>query len=82
MSDKKIKLHYYAGLREKRGLSEESLSTAAVTLNDLYEILKSKYHFSLKAEQVKVAVNDEFVSMDTAIENNMVVVFIPPVAGG
>lgn len=82
MTEKKIELIYYAGLKEKRGLSEESIMTPATTLSELYHLLKEQYQFPLEAEQIKVAVNDEFVSMDTQVEEGMAVVFIPPVAGG
>jgi len=49
---------------------------------DLYEELSKKYKFSLEADRIRAAVNDEFVSMQYVLQNKDTVVFLPPVAGG
>ena len=78
----KIKVFYYAILRDERGLGEETLETSVLTPKALYEELQKRYRFSLPVELVKVAVNNHFVDMNTAFKEGDSVVFIPPVAGG
>jgi molybdopterin-guanine dinucleotide biosynthesis protein A len=81
-ADKRIKVQYYAILREQAGRSDESLVTAANTPRDLYDELKSKYPFSLAPEMLRVAVNSEFGDWTQRLADGDSVVFIPPVAGG
>jgi molybdopterin-guanine dinucleotide biosynthesis protein A len=78
----KIKVQYYAILREQAGRSDESIVTAAQTPRDLYNELKSRYPFSLAPEMLRVAVNAEFGDWSQRLVDGDSVVFIPPVAGG
>jgi molybdopterin-guanine dinucleotide biosynthesis protein A len=80
--DKRIKVQYYAILREQAGRSDESIVTAARTPRDLYNELKSRYPFSLAPEMLRVAVNAEFGEWSQRLADGDSVVFIPPVAGG
>jgi molybdopterin-guanine dinucleotide biosynthesis protein A len=80
--DKRIKVQYYAILREQAGRSDESIVTAARTPRDLYNELKSRYPFSLAPEMLRVAVNAEFGEWSQHLADGDSVVFIPPVAGG
>ena len=79
---KSIHVHYYAVLREKRGLSKETILTEVLTVREIFEQLKEKYKFPLSFHNVKVAVNDEFCDWEKALNNGDSVLFIPPVAGG
>ena len=79
---KKVHVFYYALLREERGLSQEALETASETVKELYEELKTEYHFKLSTDILKVAVNSEFASWDTPLKSEDKITFIPPVAGG
>jgi molybdopterin converting factor subunit 1 len=78
----KLKIRYYALMREQAGRSEESLETGAVTAADLYGELAARYPFTLAREQLKVAVNGEFSDWSRPLGPDDTVVFIPPVAGG
>ena len=80
--DKRIKVQYYAILREQAGRSDESIVTGANTPRDLYNELKSRYPFSLAPEMLRVAVNAEFGEWSQRLTDGDSVVFIPPVAGG
>jgi molybdopterin-guanine dinucleotide biosynthesis protein A len=80
--EKRIKIQYYAILREQAGRSDESIVTAAQTPRDLYNELKSRYPFSLAPEMLRVAVNSEFGEWSQRLVDGDSVVFIPPVAGG
>ena len=77
-----IHIQYFAILREQRGATEETLTTAAATPRALYEELRSRYRFTLPAERIRAAVNDEFVAADATLRDGDRIVFVPPVAGG
>ncbi len=85
MSDrqkKSIEVQYFALLQEQRGCTGETVTTAAATPQDLYAELKDRHGFSLSADVLRVAVNDEFESWDMLLHDKDRVVFIQPVAGG
>jgi molybdopterin-guanine dinucleotide biosynthesis protein A len=79
---KRIKVQYYALLREQAGRSEEALVTTARTPRELYDELQGRYPFSLAPEMLRVAVNAEFGEWAQPLADGDAVVFIPPVAGG
>lgn len=81
-ASRRIKVQYYALLREQAGRREENLETAAGTPRELYEELKTRYPFSLAPEMLRVAVNAEFADWGRPLSDGDAVVFIPPVAGG
>ncbi len=77
----KVRIEYFAILREHAGRQREDLATSATTLRELYAELHDRYRFPALG-QVKVAVNDEFRDWSAALHDGDLVVFIPPVAGG
>jgi molybdopterin converting factor small subunit len=77
-----VRLQYFAILREQRGLSGESVATAAPTAGALYEELRGRHGFTLPAAQVRVAIDGEFAPWATPLREGAELVFIPPVAGG
>ena len=79
---KSIDIEYYAILREQRGLSSETVQTAADTAKDLYVELTDQHQFSMTLDTLKVVVNEEFREWDHVLNEGDTVVFIPPVAGG
>ncbi|MFB6346868.1 MAG: MoaD/ThiS family protein [bacterium] len=79
---KEITLSYFASLREKRGQSQETVSTCAETPRELYETLSEDHGFEIPTDSLRVAVNDTFKPWDSALESGDEVVFIPPVSGG
>ncbi len=81
-SRKQLRVQYFAVFREQAGRSEERIDTAAATPAALYAELQARYPFKLPREQLKVAVNAEFVDWQMALKEGDSVVFIPPVAGG
>lgn len=81
-ASKKIRVQYFALLREQAGRSDESLTTTAHTPRELYEELRKRYPFSLAPEMLRVAVNTEFGDWSQQLADGDAVVFIPPVAGG
>lgn len=77
-----LDIHYFAILREQRGLSQEKLTTAAATPAALYEELRARHGFTLPGDRVRAAVNDAFVDPAAPLRDGDRIVFIPPVAGG
>jgi molybdopterin synthase sulfur carrier subunit len=79
---KTVHIQYFAILREQRGASRETLQSAAATAGELYAELRARHGFSLPADRLRVAVDDEFTAWSTPLRDGAAVVFIPPVAGG
>ena len=77
-----LTVQYFAILREQRGLTHETLATAAATPAALYDELRARHAFTLPAGRIRAAVNDEFVPATAPLRDGDRVVFIPPVAGG
>ncbi|MDO8543183.1 MAG: MoaD/ThiS family protein [Opitutaceae bacterium] len=75
-------VQYFAILREQRGLDAEKLTTAADSPTALYEELRARHGFTLPADRVRAAVNEEFVPANATLHDGDRIVFIPPVAGG
>jgi molybdopterin converting factor subunit 1 len=82
MSERTIRVQYYALLREQAGRSDETLTTTARDARELYAELSQRYEFTLPAEMLRVAINAEFGEWSQPLEAGDAVVFIPPVAGG
>ena len=77
-----IHLEYFASLREAASKETEVRDTAASTLRDLYREVRAEYAFSFDEANLRVAVNDEFVSWEQALRSGDRVVFLPPMSGG
>lgn len=77
-----VHIRYFAALRDQAGRSEETRNTAARTPRELYEEVRQAHGLGLRAEQLRVAVNDDFAEWDRALRPGDAVVFLPPVAGG
>jgi molybdopterin converting factor subunit 1 len=83
MSDTRtVTVHYFAALREQRGIGEESIETTAATPRELYEELRARHALTLQPADLQVAINEEVREWDTALQEGDTVVFLPPVAGG
>ncbi len=77
-----ITSHYYAALRDEAGCAQETIETTAESAQQLYEELRQRHDFSYAPDDMKVAINDAFSNMSSALSEGDAVVFIPPVAGG
>jgi molybdopterin converting factor subunit 1 len=78
----RFEVQYFALLREQAGRSVETIESSARTARELYAELAKQHGFSLGAERLKVAINDEFASWEQVLAEGDRIVFIPPVAGG
>lgn len=78
----KLRIEYFALLKDQRGCSSETLETDAATPEELYARLAKQYAFSLAPASLKVAINEEFEAWNQPLNEGDTIVFIPPVAGG
>jgi molybdopterin converting factor subunit 1 len=79
---KRVRVQYFALLREQAKRVEERVETAAATPAALYDELARRHGFTLSVEHIKVAINDEFGTWQAPLADNARVAFIPPIAGG
>jgi molybdopterin converting factor subunit 1 len=78
----KVKVQYFAMLKESSGKSEEEVEIDSMTIDDFYAHLDGEYQFKLKGKDIRYAVNDNFVDCEYVLKENDDIVFIPPVGGG
>lgn len=78
----RVKLLYFASLRDAAGVSEEELQTQAPDLRALYAQCRERHGFLLPAERLRVAVDGAFAHWDDEVGNNSEIAFIAPVSGG
>ena len=79
---KNITVRYFAGFREHAGVGEETVSVAAATAADVYQLLKDRHGSEEPLGHCKVAINDEMAEWNTPVNDGDVVLLFPPVAGG
>lgn len=78
----RLRVSYFAWLRERVGLDTETIDTAAVTPAQLWTELDARHDFATERRHLRVAVNDAFSTWDAKLAEGDRVVFIPPVSGG
>ena len=79
---KRLKVLYFASLRDAAGMAEEPVETMAADAAALYAELQSRHGFALQRERLRVAVDGAFAQWDGALRDGSEVAFIPPVSGG
>ena len=82
----KIKVLYFAWLRERIGKSSEVIETEAKTVEQLIKDLRSKeerYNFAFSdLSSVRVALDQTLSTFDSSLKNVNEVAFFPPMTGG
>jgi molybdopterin-guanine dinucleotide biosynthesis protein A len=81
-TQRRLRVRYFALLREQAGRSSEELDTPAGTPQELYEELSRRHGLKVGAQFLRVAINDEFADWRAPLADGDTVVFLPPVAGG
>jgi molybdopterin synthase sulfur carrier subunit len=77
----KIKINYFASLREEIGRGEDSISSEEVALSAGKVWMLATGQECLP-DKVLVAVNQEYVDLDAPVVDGDEVAFFPPVTGG
>jgi len=79
----RIHVKYFASFRDITGRREEVMEVPdGVTVEGLREHVKGLYERMAGRDQVLVAVNGVFASLETVVEEGDEVAFFPPVSGG
>ena len=78
----RVIVRYFAVLRDRRGLGEESMQVDPMTVRELANQLTVQHKLDLPPSLIRIAVNGEFVDDQRALAEGDSVVLIPPVAGG
>jgi molybdopterin converting factor small subunit len=78
----RIRILYFAELRERRGRPEETVETDARTPDAVYRELARRHGFRPAPEGMSVAVNDEMAGWDTELADGDTIVFLTPFGGG
>ncbi len=82
----KIKILYFAWVRERVGRSKETVETNASTVAELVDELIGRdaaYGAVFKdLSQIKVAVDQELSDLNTPLTDVLEVAFFPPMTGG
>lgn len=82
----KVRVLYFARLRERFGMAEEQLELAGTTAADLVAQLQGRggvWAEELGASRAfRVAVNQDIVTLDATLSENAEVAIFPPVTGG
>jgi molybdopterin synthase sulfur carrier subunit len=81
----KIRLRYFASLREAIGLGQEVIDTQATTVGQVRNELLAKaaiYQCLQRDKSVRMALNQIMVNETALLEDNAELAFFPPVTGG
>jgi molybdopterin synthase sulfur carrier subunit len=78
----RLKLLYFASLRDAAGVVAEEIDTDAGDLGALYDGLRARHGFALPRERLRVAVDGAFAAWSDEPRAGGEVAFIPPVSGG
>lgn len=82
-----LKVLYFASLRERLGVEQESLAlpadrTVAGVIDALISAHGDRWQHALKDDPILAAVNLEMCDVAQSVEDNDEVAFFPPVTGG
>jgi molybdopterin synthase sulfur carrier subunit len=78
----KLRVLYFASLRDAAGVAAADVET---TCNDgaaLYAELRARHGFAFPRERLRIAVDGSFSAWDAPLREGSEVAFIPPVSGG
>ena len=81
-SAKTIVVEYCGVLREDAGMSNEEVHTESATAAGLWEELRMSRGLSLELDAVRIAINDEFQSLNHPLASQDKLTLFPPFAGG
>ena len=81
----KLRIRYFASLREKIGCSQEEFDEQVQTVSDVRDKLLARggrYLCLQRDKSVRMALNQAMVGEDASVHENSEVAFFPPVTGG
>jgi molybdopterin synthase sulfur carrier subunit len=78
----RLKLLYFASLRDRAGRDAETIESQAADPRALYAEVDARHGLGLAPERLRVAVNGQFATWQSPLADGDEVVFLPPVSGG
>jgi len=81
----KLRIRYFASLRENIGLSHEDIDTSAMTVGQVRSELLARgqaYLCLQRDRSVRMALNQVMVDEEATLVNHAELAFFPPVTGG
>jgi molybdopterin synthase sulfur carrier subunit len=82
LANKTVQLNYFSRFAELTEKANESWSTEAVTVEELWFELNAQYRFEQEISSVRPAINHECCDWQRVINDRDIISFIPPVSGG
>lgn len=77
-----VSLVHFGAIREKIGLSCETLVTEAATPRALYRELEERYGLEIPLSALSVAVNGILCDVDEPFGSGSTIIYLPPFGGG
>lgn len=77
-----VQVCYFAVLRDRSGLSMESLDTECKTVRELVDDLVERRRLGLPSPLIRAAINGSFVEDSSTLDDGDEIDLIPPVSGG
>ena len=78
----KIQILFFGKLKESWNTNKLDIETESDNIEDLYLELLAMINDTPHKQSIKVAINDEFVTWDSSINNGDTIAFLPPASGG
>lgn len=78
----KVEVIYFGMLGAQAGVHAETVTTDALTLEDLFAERASALGIALPVTSVRAAMDDEFRDWSTSLEDGASIGFMPPFCGG
>ncbi|MBL4773134.1 MAG: MoaD/ThiS family protein [Alcanivoracaceae bacterium] len=78
----KIQILFFGKLKESWNTNKLDIETESDNIEDLYLELLAMITDTPHKQSIKVAINDEFVTWDSSINNGDTIAFLPPASGG
>ena len=78
----RVRVLYFASLRDAAGRVAEEAATDAPDLASLYAEVQARHQLPFPQRQLRVAVDGAFARWDERVRDGIEVAFIPPVSGG
>jgi len=78
----RVRLLYFASLRDAAGREAEDVETNGATLAALFDAARERHGFALPRARLRVARTGAFARWDERAADADEIAFIPPVSGG
>jgi sulfur-carrier protein len=78
----KLRLRYFASLRDAAGTDLEEIDSAHAHAAEVFEAAAMRHGFALPRTRLRLALNGEIVDWNAPLQSGDELVFLPPVSGG